>query len=160
MLTFSGLLHGGADALEVADGANARVEIEHLPERDVERADSAAHGRRERSLDRDAELLHRVDGFLGQPILELLERFLAREDFHPGDTSLALVGALDRGVEDAHGCAPNVGAGTIALDEWDDGIVGHGENAVLEADPFSARRDFGELILRHWLLKIDAKRQM
>ena len=97
-----GLLDRGADSLEVANGANAGVEVKYLPQRHVERANPAANGSRERTLDGDAELLHRVDRFLRQPILELLEGFFPGEDLHPGDLALALIRPLDRSVEHAH----------------------------------------------------------
>ena len=103
------LLHRAADALEVAHRANARVEVEHLAQRDVQRANAAADGRRERPLDRDAELLHRVDRLLRQPVLVVGERLFAGEDFHPRDAPLAAVGLLDRRVEHAHRRAPDVG---------------------------------------------------
>jgi len=53
-----------------------------------------------------------------------------------------------------------VGLPELTLDEWDDRIVRNGENAVLEAYAFAARRDFRELILRHWLPNIDTNREM
>ena len=52
----------------------------------------------------------RINGFLWQPVLVLLERFFAGEDFHPRHTPLTLVRAFYGGIEDADGCAPNVRA--------------------------------------------------
>ena len=80
-----GLLHRAADALEIAHRADARVQVEHLAQRHVERANAAADRRGERALDRDAEFLHGVDGFLREPVLELRERLFAGEHLHPRD---------------------------------------------------------------------------
>src|SRR4030067_825069 len=52
----------------------------------------------------------------------------------PGAAPLPVVRLLDRGVEDADGGAPDVGAGAVALDERDDRVVGHAELAVVDRD--------------------------
>ncbi len=80
MSTFSGRFTGDGHALEVAHRAQAHVEVEHLAQRDVERADAAADGRGERPLDADEVVRERVEGLVGQPAVELLERLLARVD--------------------------------------------------------------------------------
>src|SRR5262249_2909798 len=72
-------------AMEPAHGPEADVEVEHLAERHVERADAAADRRRERPLDADHELLERGNSVLREPVLEAVERLLAREDLHPRD---------------------------------------------------------------------------
>ena len=96
------VLHRRRHALELAHRAQADVEVEHLAQRDVQRADAAADRRRQRALDADEVLAERLDGLVGQPVVELLERLLAGEHLHPGDLLLAAVGLLHRGVEHAH----------------------------------------------------------
>ena len=60
--------------------------------------------------------------------------------FSPAKTSIqaifrrAAVGLRDRGVEDAHAGAPDVGPGAVALDERDDGLVRDLQLAVLDRD--------------------------
>src|SRR5207245_9461556 len=65
----AGLLHGGRDPLEVAYGPDAGVQVEHLAQRDVERADPAADGRRQRPLDRDPVRPDRVKRRLRKPAI-------------------------------------------------------------------------------------------
>ncbi len=102
MSTDSGCFTGLGTPVEPADRAEADVEVEHLAERDVERADAAADGRRERPLDADEVGAEGLDRLVGEPVVGLLERLLAGEDLVPGDRLLAAVGLLDGGVEDAH----------------------------------------------------------
>src|SRR4029078_5993277 len=125
-----GPLHGTGHTLEVAHRSQTHVEVEHLAKRDVERADTAANGRGEWSFDADQKLAKRVDGFVREPAIELLEGFLARVDLHPGDLPLAAVDLLHRGIEDMHGRAPNVGAGSVTFDERQDRSIGNFELAV------------------------------
>ena len=96
-----GMLHGRRHAGEIAHGPHAGVEIEHLAQGHVERADAAADRRRQRALDGDAEVADGLDGVLRQPFLELVERLFAGEDLEPRDLALAAIGLLDRGVKNA-----------------------------------------------------------
>src|SRR5690606_34688643 len=130
------VLHGARDSAEVLDGTEADVEVEELAERDVQRADPAADGRRERTLDADEELLERLDGILRKPRLEALETLLACEHLHPRDLPPAAIGLLDGRVEHPLAGAPDVRSGPVAADEGDDGPVGNDEFAGLEPDLF------------------------
>ena len=121
------MLHRRRHALEPAHRAQADVQVEHLPQRDVQRADAAADRRGQRALDADEVLAERLDRLVRQPVVELLEALLAGVDFHPRDLPLAAVGLLDGGVEHADAGAPDVRAGAVAFDERDDRIVRHDE---------------------------------
>ena len=129
-----GVLHGAGHALVVLDGADAGVEVEKLAQGHVERADAAADGRGERALDGDAQVAGRGHGVVGQPGGELAEGFFAGEDLKPADGALAAVGLFDGGVEDALRGLPDVAAGAVAFDEWDDGMVGDLKLAVAVLD--------------------------
>ena len=86
------MLHGRGHALEPVHRAQADVEIEHLAQRDVERADAAADGRGERALDADqifAGTPSTVSS--GSQLLNLLG-LLAGEHLQPGNLALAAVG--------------------------------------------------------------------
>src|ERR1017187_1684074 len=120
-----GVLHRRRHALVILHGANAAVKVENLPQGDVERADAAAHGSGQRAFDGDAKLANGVDGVIGEPGVEFGFGFLSGEDLIPGDSALAFVGFLDRGIEDAQGGLPNVAAGAIAFNERNDRIVGN-----------------------------------
>jgi hypothetical protein len=119
------MLHRGRHAVEVAHRAHARVEVELLAHRDVERAEPAADRRAERPLDRHQMVGDRAQGVVGKPAVEAVLRLLAGENLEPHDPPFAAVGFSHRGVEDVLGRAPDIGPRTIALDERDDGLGRH-----------------------------------
>ena len=124
------MLHGRGHAGEILHRPQADVEIEHLAQRDVQRADAAADRRGQRALDADEEFLERLDGVVRQPVVELVLGSFAGEDFHPGDLAFAAVGLLHRGIEHAQARGPDVRAGAVAADERNDRVVGNGEFAA------------------------------
>src|SRR6266478_5933808 len=72
-------------AREITHRPHASVKIEKLPQRHVQRANSAAHGRSQRPFDRDAEITNRIHRFVRQPLLEFVERLLSSEHLKPGN---------------------------------------------------------------------------
>ena len=56
MSTFSGCFTGEGTPGEILHRAQADVEIEHLAQRDVQRADAAADRRGERAFDADEDI--------------------------------------------------------------------------------------------------------
>ena len=136
-----GMLHRRRHTLVVLHGTDAAVEIEDLAQSDVQRADAAAHGRSQRTLDGDAKFADGFDRVIGQPGIELGLGFLSGEDFVPGHASLALVGLLDGGIEDAQRSFPDVATGAVALDEGNDRVIGNVILAVRVSDFLSVRRD-------------------
>ena len=137
------MLHRRGDALEPAHGAEADVEVELLAEGDVERADAAADGRGERSLDGDELGADRVDRLGRQPGVRPVDGvgLLAGVDLHPGHAAVTAVGLGDGGVPDRHRRAGDVGSCAVALDEGDDGVVRDLESAVgSHADVGAVRR--------------------
>ena len=122
------VLERARHAREVAHGAEADVEVELLAQRDVERADAAAHRRRQRALDRDGVLAHGRERLLGEPDVAAVDRrrLLAGVDLHPVDPPLAAVAALDGGIDDVLHHRRDVGADPVALDVGDDRVVGRG----------------------------------
>src|SRR5690606_35803748 len=137
-----GPLHRARDVGEPADGTQADVQVELLPERDVEGADALAHRRGERAFDADQVLPVRLDGLVGQPAIEALLGLFARVHLVPGDLALALVGLLDGRIQDRAGGTPNVGSRAVALDERDDGAIGNVQLAGLHADGVAGLRFF------------------
>src|SRR5439155_5534625 len=120
-----GPLHRAGHALEIADGAEADVQVELLAKGDVERADATPHRCGERALDPDEVLPERVERRHRHPLLRLVERLLPRQHLLPRDAAAAPVGLLHRGVEDALRGAPDVAAGAVAFDVGNDGTVGY-----------------------------------
>ena len=141
-----GMLHRAGHALVVLHRAHAGVEIENLAQRHVERTNAAADRSGQRSLDGDAQIARRVDGVVGQPVVELAIGLLAGEDLEPRDRALAAVGLFDRGVEDALRSLPDVAAGAVAFDEGNDGIVGNLILAVAVLDGLAVLRQFQPVV--------------
>ena len=86
--------HGRGNSRVVAHRPHARIQIQDLAQRHVERSNPAAHRRRQRALDADQIRAKRVDRFVGQPVVEPLEALFARVDFLPRDRALATVGEV------------------------------------------------------------------
>jgi hypothetical protein len=119
-----GLLHGAGDPRVPADRAEADVQVEDLPQGDVQAAEALPHRCGERTLDADEMALERLDGLVGQPVAGLVVGLLPGEDLLPDDAALTAVRLLDGGVEDADRRRPDVRPRAIPLDERDDRLVG------------------------------------
>ncbi len=91
-IQFFGMFDGSGNSVEVANRTDAGIEIEHLAERHVERSDSTSDGRRQRPLDRNDEMLDRIERAFRQPFAELLVRLFTGEDFIPYDATLSVIG--------------------------------------------------------------------
>jgi hypothetical protein len=131
---FSGCVTGDGVPWRVADRAHARVEVQHLAQRDVQAADAAADRRRQRSLDGHLVRAHGLERVGREPLTRQILRLLTGEHFEPRETPGSAERLLHCRVEDAHARAPDVGPGAIALDERDDGIVGNDHCAVAPHD--------------------------
>ncbi len=129
-----GIAHGRGHAGEITHRAHAGVEIEHLAQGDVQRANAAADRSGERTFDGDAEIANRVDGVLRQPFLELVISFFAGENFQPFDFAFAAVGFFDGGIEHAPRSLPDVAAGAVAFDERNHRMIRHAKHAVRKLD--------------------------
>src|SRR6185436_1292062 len=120
-----GMPDGRRHAAIPAHGTQTHEQIEQLAQRDVERPDAAAHGRRQRALDADQVFAKRFDGLVRQPVVRQLEALLAGQHFHPRDLLFSAVRFLDGGVHHAHARAPDVGTSAVTFDERNDRIVGN-----------------------------------
>src|SRR5262249_34922022 len=132
------LLHRRGDAVEVAHRAHAGVEVELLPQRHVERADTAADRRGEWPLDGHAIVRDLIERLLRQVIVPLRLPLVAGPDLFPGDLLLPAINFGHRAVDDVLRGAPDVGAGAVAFDVGNDGRVGDDDLAVLVVDSRSA----------------------
>src|SRR5207302_9946163 len=81
-----------------------------------------------------------------QPIVELVFRRLTGEDLKPRDFLLAAIRFLDRRIEHAYTCGPNVRPSAIATDKWNDWTLRHIEFVGL-GNLFTGGR--GNIFVRH-----------
>ena len=96
---FFRLAHRRRHARKITDRPLAGIQIQDLPQRHVQRANTSAHGSRQRPLDGHAEIPDGVDGIARQPLLEGVEGLLPGEDFEPRHPPLPAVSVLHRRVE-------------------------------------------------------------
>src|SRR5205807_9746778 len=81
-----------------------------------------------------------LDGLVRQPGVRLCERFLASVDFHPRDFSTSTVRIRYGRIEHAHARAPDVRAGSVPFDEWNDWLIGNDESSLAACDGNAALR--------------------
>ena len=125
------VLHRRGDALKVLDWPQADVEIEHLAQSDVERANAAADWRGEWTFDADQIFLERLDCVIRQPVIEFVLGRFARKHFEPRNLALAPIGLLHRRIEHTDAGGPDVRPGAVTANERENGIVRHLELAIL-----------------------------
>jgi hypothetical protein len=147
-----GMLHRRRHALVPAHRPQADVQVEQLPQCDVQGSDAAADGRRQRAFDADVIFAEGLNRVVRKPRVELLETLFAGVDFHPRDRTLAGVGFCDGRVEHAHARAPDVRSCSIAFNERNDRIVGNDEPSARARDRRPCRRRLGRSECRHIFL--------
>ena len=180
MLTFSGCFTRRGDALEVLHRPQANEEIEHLPQRDVERTNAAADRSRQRTFDADEIFAERFDRVVRQPFIEFVLRCLAGENFEPRDLFSAAVRFFDRGIEHAHARGPDVRPGAVAANKWNDRMIRHiqfigsgnffacgrsdifvwHKGQTVEAAVLSRNRGQSSAACRLWSFEEDRKREL
>ena len=109
----------------------ADIEVEGLPECDVQRTDATADRRCQRAFDPDhifAESLHRL---VGQPTAGLLEGFFACQYFLPFDHSLAAIRPAYRFIDNTLANWCNLRTYSISLYKGNDDFIGDKEGPVL-----------------------------
>lgn len=102
----------------------ADIEVEGLPECDVQRTDATADRRCQRAFDPDhifAESLHRL---VGQPTAGLLEGFFACQYFLPFDHSLAAIRPAYRFIDNTLANWCNLRTYSISLYKGNDDFIG------------------------------------
>src|SRR5690606_4968500 len=82
-----GLTHRGRHTLEVLDWAQADIQIQLLAQRDVQGTNTAANRGRQRALDRNNVVTHRIERLFRQPDIGavLFGGLFTSVDFHPVD---------------------------------------------------------------------------
>src|SRR5882724_5847112 len=136
------MLHGRGHAGKILHRTQADVEVQHLPQRDIQRADAAAHRRRQRTFDADQKFLERLDRVVGQPVVELVLGGFASKNLEPRHLALAAVGLFHRRVKNQLARVPDVRTRAIAANERQDGVVRDRELSAADRDfPANRRSD-------------------
>ena len=117
------MLYRAGHAVEITNGPDARIEIEQLSQADVQTANSAADGRRERAFDRDSKFLDRGERIAGQPVAELIKRFFSREHFVPDYFARTFRNFFNRSIENELRCLPDIATRSITFNKRNDRIV-------------------------------------
>ncbi|MNZ67932.1 hypothetical protein D3C78_861900 [compost metagenome] len=145
------LLHRARHAFEPAHRALTDVQVELLAQGNVQRADATTDRSSQRPLDGNDVVTHRLEGFVRQPGVLIVDLcgLLASIDFHPCDLASALVGFLDCGIDDLDHHRRDIHADAITLDVRDDRIIRHIQGHVgIDADLFADRRHL-DLLVSH-----------
>src|SRR5215204_2386901 len=135
---------------EVADRANAGVEIELLSQSDVQGPEAAANRGGERALDRDQEMVDRSQRLFREPAVQSILGFLPGKHLQPRDPPPLSVGMLDGLVEDMLRGPPDIGTGTVPLDKGYDGSGRYLDPALVHDDGIAAGRRRERLMSRGW----------
>jgi len=142
------VLDGRRDAVDVVGRADVRVQVERLAERDVQRSEAGADGRRQRPLDRDAVVADGRDGVLGEVLVVHLPGAAAGVDAHPRDGAAR---RLRGRVQYLLGGRSDVGADPVTVNDRDDRVLGNVQLAgflVGERDGLAVVGDV-DLIVAH-----------
>ncbi len=127
-----GLFQGAGHALEIAHRPQADIEVELLAKGHIQRPNATTHWRGKRALDGDHVVAQDLEGLVGQPDVWAIDLggLLATEDFHPGDLAAAAIGLLYGSIDHLDHDRGDVSTRAIALNERNDGLVGHLEGVV------------------------------
>ena len=132
----------------VANRTHTGVKIELLAERHVERAETATHGSRQRSLDGDRELVQCIQGLLRKIVAVVNSRgLLAHEQLAPVDLAFAAVSFGDRRIPDTQTCSGDVRSNSVSFDSTENGIVRDHQFIVGDADQVPPLGDLDMLII-------------
>ena len=130
------------DACKVADGAYAGIQVQNLPQGDVERANASTDRRGQGPLDGDEVLANGFEGIVREPLVESVFCLFPCEHLEPHDLPRIPVGMPDGMVEDMLRGGPYIRSYAVAFDEWNDGPVRHVQSALLHRNGLAfGRRD-------------------
>src|SRR6267154_1498950 len=136
-----GMCDRGGNSLVITDRAFARIQIQNLSQRDVERAYATTDRSGQRPFDRHAKIANGVDGVVRQPFLEFVERLFARKNLKPGDMPLAAIRAVHSGVKHSPGSFPDIAPDSVAFDKRDNRRIRHAQLAAAVLDGLSSGRN-------------------
>src|SRR5207302_11440173 len=118
-----GTLYGGGNAFEILHRPQTNIQIEQLPQRDIQGSNPAADRSSERPFNADQIFAKRPNRVIRKPGIKLVLGRLAGKNFKPRDFPLAAVSFLDRGIEHARARGPDVRPGSVAANERNHGVI-------------------------------------
>src|SRR4051794_18302907 len=102
--------HRRGHTFEILHRAKTNIEVEHLPQSDVERTDATTHGSRERTFNAHEKLLERLNRVVRQPIIKSVLGGFTGEYFEPRNLFLSAVGFLNGCIKNLFAGGPDIGA--------------------------------------------------
>ena len=153
-----GMPDGRGNTVEPFHRPLTDIEVQLLPQRDVQAAASAPDRCRKRSLDGDAVFADCFECFIRKPGVFSIDRIglFAGIDLHPLDLPLPAVGLFDRRIDHLLHRGRDFGADTVAFDKRDNRMIRHIEMAILQHGDPAARRWNLDLIVAHMNIPGDA----
>ena len=127
-------LHRRGNALEVANGSHAGVQVQLLTKGHVERTKATPNRRSQRALDRHKMVSNCGERLFGHVRVECRLRFLTRQDFSPDDAPPVTVCLRDCTVKDELRSTPDIGTGAVAFDKRDDRNIRNAQCAIAHRD--------------------------
>jgi len=111
-----GMLDRRLDALEVADGPDAGIEVEDLTHGDVQTAKSTADRGGQRSLEGELGAGEGIQGGLGQILAGFLEGLASGQELFPDELSVIAIGLFHGGIDDGPPGFPYIRTDTVTFD--------------------------------------------
>src|SRR5437879_2728663 len=140
------MLNGRGDAFEVLHRSQAHEKIEKLPQRNIQRTNTAAYRRGQRTFDSDQIFAERFYRIVWQPFIEFVFRCLASKDLKPCDFLFPGVCLFNRSIEHTDTRRPNIWSGPVSADERNDRLIRHIQ-PVRSGNLFTCRRS--DISVRH-----------
>ena len=137
----------------VAHWPHTGVQVQLLAQGHVQAANAAAYGRGQGAFDAHEVLAESVQRFGWQPVVHLLVGFFTGQHFLPHQLFFAAVCLLHRRIEHKFGGVPDIRSDAVALNEGNDGLVGHIELAVFDGDFLVCHLKIIVLLLKCWIVK-------
>ena len=144
-----GMAHGRGHAGDKLHRPPAGVEIHQLPQRHVQAANAATHGRRQRALDGNAIFLDGVERALRQPFAKLAKGLFPRKDFVPNNAPLAAEDLFHRRIKNPLRGFPDVAPGSVTFNVGNHRSIRNYKSAVRIGDGLAFRRDRVPVISCH-----------
>src|SRR5947209_1991965 len=140
------MLNWRGDAFEVLHRPQTNEKIQQLPQRNIQRTNTAAYRRGQRTFNSDQIFAERFYRIVWQPFIEFVFRCLASKDLKPRDFLFPGVRFFNRSIEHTDTRRPNIRPSPVPADEWNDRLIRHIQ-PVRSGNLFTCRRS--NIFVRH-----------